>query len=113
MVLGEGAAFEFRGTGSALLTGLLVGLAAVGTAGGGGGRESRTSPERTALTVSVSLPGAIRRVAIARVPQLIGRINPLKAVPTMAKTVLNTQKLSNPSTTHLCYVCTYCKAAEM
>jgi hypothetical protein len=43
----------------------------------------------------------MKRVAIARVAQLIGRINPFKAVPTIAKMVLNTQKLSNPSTTHL------------
>jgi hypothetical protein len=99
----EGTALGSSGTGSTLLVEL--GFAVEGTAGGGGGKEgspSLTSPVRTALKVSDILPGAMNRVAIANVAKLSGRISPFKAAPTTAKTALSTQKLSNPSTTHLC-----------
>lgn len=98
----EGAALGSNGAGAAPLVG--VGFA-VGTAGGGGGREGKASlisPARTALKVSAILLGAIKRVAIANVAKLSGRINPFKTAPTTANTALSTQKPSNPSTTHLC-----------
>jgi hypothetical protein len=102
MVLVGGGALGSNCTGAVLLVeGEFV---AVGTVGGGGGKEGKaslTSPARTALTVSATLPGAMNRVAIANVAQLSGRISPFTAVPTTAKTVLSTQKLSNPSTIHL------------
>jgi len=101
-ILVEGTALGSSGTGSILLVG--VEFTAGGTGGGGGkeGKDRLTSPARIALTVSVILLGAMNRVAIANVAQLRGRINPLKAEPTTAKTVLSNLKLSNPSTTHLC-----------
>lgn len=98
----DGVALGSNGTGAALLVG--AGLV-VGTAGGGGGREGKASlisPARTALKVSAILLGAIKRVAIANVAKLSGRINPFKTAPTIANTALSTQKPSNPSTTHLC-----------
>lgn len=98
----EGTPLGANGTGSTLPVGF--GFAAVGAAGGGGGKEGSarfTSPVRTALKVSATLPGAMNRVAIASVAKLNGRISPFNAAPTIAKTALSTQKLSNPSTLHL------------